>query len=329
MSVNLTYKWGGLMGFAKILMKDLVTGWDRFWFSPVSLLNLALFRIIIGLTMFFLYLNRLTGWRLFFSSDAMVTKDNALLLFPEYQRPFFGWFFWPDSQAFFFHVVFLILLALFTAGVGGRIVGLACWILHVGFIQRNFSILFGGDVILGIFLLYLLMTQSDARLSLKKTFMGRFASSQQKIREPSLVTCVFYRMIQVQLCVIYVYSGFEKLRGGSWWDGTALWSVFANPQMVIVDLTWTRFVPWFIAMISFSTVLFEVYFVAFVWPKKTRHWILFAGLLFHAGIGLLLGLHAFAVTMLAPYILFLEKDVLERGVFAVTQKLKLGTFKKA
>jgi len=114
-------------------------------------------------------------------------------------------------------------------------------------------------------------------------------------------------MIQIQLCVIYFYTGLEKLKGGTWWDGTALWSVFANPQMVIADLTWLKNFPLVVVALTFATVLFEVYFPALVWFKKTRIIMLLIGISFHMGIGVFMALYSFAFIMMAPYILFVSK----------------------
>jgi hypothetical protein len=168
-------------------------------------------------------------------------------------------------------------------------------------LQRNFSVAFGADLIGGIFLMLLAGTQSCERLSLQSFYRKR------KIKAPDLCTNVFFRLTQVQLGVIYFYTGIEKLRGGSWWDGTALWSIFANPQMVVVDMTWTRHVPLLISAITFSTILFEIYFPAVV-VSPWRRAVLVLGVAFHLGIGASMSLWGFAFVMLAPYILFLKEE---------------------
>jgi hypothetical protein len=127
-----------------------------------------------------------------------------------------------------------------------------------------------------------------------------------------VVSNSFYRVIQIQLCVIYAYTGFEKLKGNTWWDGTALWSVFANPQMVIWDMTWMSHFPLVIVFITFTTVLFEIYFPVLIWFEKTKRAFLYFGMVFHFGIGLLMSLFSFAFVMLAPYFLFLNSAELDR-----------------
>lgn len=288
------------------MMKKIWSAWCEFWFSPRSLLQLAVFRIVLCGTMSLMYLDRLLDWQLFYSDQAVVPRAVALKIMPEFFRPPFEWFFWPEAQMGLFHGLLVLGLVLLTLGIGGRVLMLICWVLHIGFLHRNYSVAFGADLISGIFLMYLALTQSCARLSVLN-FKKKISN-----QAPDLFTNVFYRMIQVQLCVIYAYTGFEKLKGGSWWDGTALWSVLANPQMVIADFSWMRFAPLLIVFITFSTVLFEIYFPVLVWNPRMKKYLLMTGFFFHAGIGVTMALYSFAIVMLSPYVLFFNEDWLPR-----------------
>ena len=55
----------------------------------------------------------------------------------------------------------------------------------------------------------------------------------------------------------------------------------------------------------FRSVLFEIYFPAFVIVKKSRPWVLMIGVCFHFGIALLVAIWGFSFIMMAPYVLFL------------------------
>ncbi len=43
-------------------------------------------------------------------------------------------------------------------------------------------------------------------------------------------------------------------------DGTALWSVMANPQMTTMDFSFLKNIPWVIPVMAYVTILFEIYF---------------------------------------------------------------------
>ncbi len=281
--------------------------WKNFWFSPVPLVNLALFRIALCFNLFFISLSRQKDFQLFFTDLGMLPKSFALQVYPDFYRPSFVLSFWPDSWVGGLHILFLFCLLLYTLGIGGRILGLICAYFSLAFLQRNYTILLGADQIGGIFIMYLAFTDCCSRLSV----LNWRRKSKSADNSTDLLTPLFYRMIQVQLCVIYAYSGFEKLKGNSWWDGTALWRVLANSQMVILDLTWLRNFPLVIVLVSFLTILFEIYFPVLVFNSKTRNYILAAGVLFHAGIGFFMALFGFAGIMVAPYLLFLRPESLK------------------
>lgn len=305
--------------------KNILRSWDQFWFSPMPLLNLAMFRLLFAGTFFYLYLKRGMDWKLFYTDEGILPRSLAVEVLPEFFHPPFHWFFWPDSWMGAAHHLMVFGLFLILIGFSNRVLIFLTWVLHISFMQRNFAVAFGADVIGGLFLLYLSLTNCSDHLSLKVWLAKRFPkfgvwmptlknkkwSSAGYWVSEDILNSIGYRMIQVQLCVIYGYTGFEKLKGATWWDGTALWSVFANPQMVIADFSFTRHIPVVVVAITFMTVLFEVYFPVLVWFKSWRKWALMFGVAFHSGIGILMALFAFAFVMLSPYFLFIDPKSLE------------------
>jgi hypothetical protein len=207
------------------------------------------------------------------------------------------------------HSLLVIFLLLLVLGVGGRILMMITWVLTMGFMQRNYSAIFGADVIAALFMFYMMFTNSCERLSVLNFF-----KKKTKFQESDFISSLMIRMMQVQISVIYGYTGWEKLKGGSWWDGTALWSVMANPQMTNFDFSFLRSVPWFIPIVAYLTIIFEVYFPVMVAWNKTRYIWLILGVFFHAGIGLFMGLGPFATAMMSTYFLFINPLILEQRV---------------
>ncbi len=289
-------------------MKKLWTLWDQFWFAPQNLLGLAAMRVLLCGTMFYLYIIRMFNLS-YYSDSSWISKDMALEVMVELYRPLFLWSFWPDSLNSLMHLLLVIFLGLLTLGVGSRWLMLATWVINAGFIQRNYSVNFGADIIAALFLFYMSFTNSCERLSVLNLWRKKtsFASSD-------ILSSAMIRMMQVQISVIYAYTGWEKLKGGSWWDGTALWSVMANPQMTTMDFSFLRSIWWIMPIIAYVTILFEIYFPVMVAWKKTRYWWLVLGFFFHAGIGVFMGLGPFATTMLSTYFLFLSPSYLEKMI---------------
>lgn len=311
-------------------IKIASSAWSHFWFESAKYERLGLMRLVLAGTLFVTYFGR--QFRMdFFNELSFLPADQALNVFPDYYRPLFPWFFWPDAWAGTVHLIFLILLFGFFTGVTNRFFMLLTWVLAMGFIHRNYAVLFGADVIGALFLFYLSFTKCYKNYSVLNIFKTKSLKVINEVEKPNsffaylkshfnwsdfkgpyqeqdtdAVSSAFYRLAQFQICAIYAYTGFEKLKGVSWWNGSALWTVFANPQMVVFDMTWMRHFAFVIALITYVTIIFEIYFpMALFVPKLKKYW-LFAGLFFHLGIGILMGLMPFSLVMLSPYFLLFD-----------------------
>ncbi|MFN9068675.1 MAG: HTTM domain-containing protein, partial [Bdellovibrionales bacterium] len=227
----------------------------------------------------------------FYNEKSILPDGRELELIDSALRPLWSWHWWPDSWAFFANLAFIGLCFLILIGKAPRPVALMAWFLHMGFMHRNWAAGMGVDTMVSVFLFYLSFVDLKAN------------------RGGDLLSRVMIRMSQVHLSVIYFYTGIEKFRGVSWWEGTALWTTFSNPQMTLFDLSWTHHFPLMIAVLTHVTVLFELMFLPLVWNSRTRFLILAMGLFFHLGIALFLGLWAFAAVMLVQYVLFLNNQV--------------------
>lgn len=293
-------------------IKSASSAWSHFWFESAKFERLGLMRLVLAGTLFVTYFGR--QFRMdFFNELSFLPADQALNVFPEYYRPLFPWFFWPDAWAGTVHFIFLILLFGFFIGVTNRFFMFLTWVLTMGFIHRNYAVLFGADVIGALFLFYLSFTKCYKNYSVLNLFKANSSNlNWNTFKGPyqeqgsDAASSAFYRLAQFQICAIYAYTGFEKLKGVSWWNGSALWTVFANPQTVMFDMTWMRHFAFVIALITYVTIVFEIYFpMALFVPKLKKYW-LFAGLFFHLGIGILMGLMPFSLVMLSPYFLFFD-----------------------
>lgn len=275
----------------------------QFWFQSFSWKALGFFRVILGSSLFFLYWERQKDVLFFYTDDGLISKSLSLSLFPEFMRPSWSWAFWPDSWASSMHAAMLMGFVFTILGVGGRPLIFATWVLNIAFLQRNFAVNFGADLIGNIWLFYLILTGPGPWFNLshfKKGWRYQPAEVSQ-----NLLSRVGVHLIMIHLCIIYFYTGIEKLRGGSWWDGTALWTVLINSQMVIFNLEWIKNFSFLIVSITWITILFEIFFWPFVFSRRYRIPVLLFGVAFHLSIGVSMALMPFASVMLAPYSFFI------------------------
>lgn len=130
---------------------------------------------------------------------------------------------------------------------------------------------------------------------------------------------MFYRICQLQVCLIYGFAGLDKVKGSSWWRGDAIWMIFANTQRATVDLSWLGHFPAVLAFMTYATLFFEVYFPVIVWFRPVGRAIALGfGLLMHCGIALTMGLVSFSSLMVSTYSLFLDADTADK----ITQCVK-------
>jgi hypothetical protein len=283
-------------------VKKLQQVGNDFLFGEGHFERLGVFRFFLCAVMFYI-----ACWRQLnvdqYGPDSLIPSANAFDVFSDFYKPYIKLFFWSDSLASTVHWVYIGLLGLATLGLSNRLLMILTWIIAQGFIQRNFSVLFGADVIGTLFLFFLSFTRCNEYFSVRGFFRKKQVIYNPKSWSDQLST-MFFRLLQLQLFTIYAYTGFEKLKGSTWWDGTALWTVLVNPQFTSFDLLFLKNFPVFFAIGTFVTIIFEVYFCVMVSSKKTRSLWLWLGVLFHMMIGILLGLMPFSLVMISTYVLF-------------------------
>lgn len=297
-------------------LKKLASGWSNFWFSPIDLYNVALFRMILGVTLLVMYLLRFQDFNLFYGDVGVVPGSLAnLILPPSHQSPF-PFYFVSESLALYAHVLFLVLLLGFALGLFSRSLTWLVFLLHLSFMQRNFTIIYGADLFANFWLLYLSLVNHNRYFSILN--IGR-PKLHHQINLPQidsdLLSTVGVRLIQVQLCLSYAYTGIEKLKGSVWWEGVAVWHVLGIQELMSMDLTFLQSFPLIIGALTMMTVIFEIYFPAAVLSDSVRPYWLMIGLGFHGSTAIFMNLPFFCLVMIAAYLLFIDSKSLRFAVY--------------
>jgi hypothetical protein len=292
------------------MIRAAARAWDRFFFGPVDSVAIAMFRIVFGLVALSMYSLRFTNWRAYFGDLSFIPADDALNVLVGFLRPDFMWVPPTAQAAWLANVVLIVALVFLTVGLCSRLAALVAFAAHIVLIYRNYTVCYGADFISTFFFFSLIFMQSDRVLSLRALIWG-----VKPWRNPSvsqILTTMGFRLLQIEMCVMYAYTGLEKMKGPAWWDGTAVWSVIGNPQLLIVDLSWLKAFPLIIAAMTFLTVLFEIYFSVLVWHPRLRHWVLLLGVGLHFGIAASVGLLFFSAVMVSSYLLFVDPQIIRR-----------------
>ncbi|WP_417739183.1 HTTM domain-containing protein [Rosistilla oblonga] len=296
---------------------ELTTLWDRFWFTPTAPHTLAAIRIAIGLMLLYTHLVLASQLLAFVGTDAWVTTDTVRQLHENDYAWSYLWY--VDSPAILWthHLVTIAVTICFACGIFTRLTAPAAWFLQLMYMHRLTGALFGLDQMTTMITMYLMLTPCgsvwsvDAWLRRRRDAAGRPSRWWLPSASPSIAANIGTRLLQLHLCVIYLFGGVSKMRGEMWWDGTATWFAVSNYEYQSMDMTWIVHYPILFAALSHATVLWETFYCALVWPRLTRPWVLLTAVMVHGGIAMFLGMITFGVTMIIANAIFIPPAILQ------------------
>jgi hypothetical protein len=170
-------------------------------------------------------------------------------------------------------------------GFHPRLSAFLAWGLHLSLVTSGFASFYGVDQIANTFLFYLVLFPS-----------GRAWTFDSRPEEMIPVGCL--RVMQIHLCVIYLAAGLEKALGRQWWNGEAIWQAVSQPVFSTFDLSWLARYAWIPMLAGWSTLVVEIGYVFFIWPRRTRKVWGIATIGLHLGLGLFMGLVFFSSVMI-------------------------------
>ncbi len=279
-------------------------GWGSFWFRSPAPQQMRAFRVAISWVMFFSVMMRTMDLRFFYSDQGMFRQSILPELMDMSYRHSFFELFHGMAAVWVCHIALLISLALLAFGIFPRVAALVALALHLSFLHRNVAVAYGVDLISTYYLFYLCF--ADYRP------LGQM-DQKESMDARRIVGSMSYRLCQIQVCLIYVFAGLDKIKGPAWWRGDALWLIFASSQRATLDLTWTSHFPAALAFMTYLTLFWEVYFPVLVWFKPAGRWISIGlGVFIHIGIAVTMGLFTFSSLMVSMYLLFIGEENVDK-----------------
>lgn len=306
-----------LVTFVRDFFVDLGRAWSRFWFqtSPTSPLEVT--RIGIGAALLINYGAASSYLFDFWGEDGFVPRELVLAdRTDEWVQSVFFYFSAP-WQWIAFHALFLLCCAAFMLGWRTSWVKWIVLVGHVSYAYRAPAIAYGVDKILACLLLILCVGPSGRAMSLDRVRAVRAAKLKdlQAALPPYAGAwanaCI--RLMQIQMAVLFFYSGIGKLRGDDWWNGDAIWVVFTtgdhyNPH--VLDLLASHY--WLVNVGTYGTILIEIAFPFLIWQRRTRPYLLAAAIALHLQFAVLMGLFYFSFVMVMGHMSFLRPEWLAR-----------------
>jgi predicted DCC family thiol-disulfide oxidoreductase YuxK len=269
---------------------------ENFFLQPASPRPLAALRIALALILL------AQAWMLrhsvldLFSNDGFIQGNLASALSSP-NVPKISWLvhvlapMHVSESALLFGVCGTYIVALILLGLGlfTPVATASCWLLHWTLMNTGESTNYGVDLYAHVFLFYLIWMPAGGALSLDSLRKGRLeASSSARLG---------LRVLQLHLCISYFCSAIEKASGVQWWNGELLWRALSMPVYRQFDMSWIARWPLLSQTAGISSLVLEMGYCIFIWPKATRRFWVLGIVSLHLGIAVLLGLHLFGIIM--------------------------------
>ncbi|MEM8679665.1 MAG: HTTM domain-containing protein [Planctomycetota bacterium] len=295
------------MAFCQDQAKVAWTNWNRFWFTPERHETLAVIRICSGLMIFYTHLVWSSDLLGFFGVDGRIPPE-AMAEFHYsqfYNTSAFGWshWLWFDSPTILWtiHILGLVITLLFAFGCATRVTSILTFLLTISYIHRVPGALFGLDQINSFLVMYVMIGDAGRAYSVDRWLAGR---SGKTVPDRSVLTNIALRLIQLHMCIVYLFAALGKLQGETWWAGQAMWLSLANYEYQTLDMLWLGQHPLLINLLTHITLLWEASYIALIWPKWSRPFMLLVAIPLHLGIALCMGMITFGLIMLVGNMAF-------------------------
>lgn len=281
----------------------MTAAWNRFWFEPRSIAPLAFVRVVLGL------LIAIWGLSLLPDARAFLGPEGVLPAVPEVRdRVGLLQIFRGDLAPV------LVVGALVPAGLAvalgwwTRTATIVSFVLLLSVSRRNPWILNSGDALLRHAVLFLALTPAGEVLSLDRWRRDRDGFWQVPHRSPWGL-----RLLQLQLCTVYLFSVVHKLRGTAWLDGTALADSWRLADLARFDLPMVVYdSAWIAAAGTGATLVIEAALAVLIWHRRLRPYVIATGLALHLGIELSMAVGFFSAVACTLYLAFVPHDTAER-----------------
>ena len=301
--------------------------WTQIWFRPSLTTPLEIVRIGVGSAVLFHYAMATPYLFMFWGDTDWMPREAALQYLDGLWMQSVFLYFTAPWQWVAFHALLLFCGAAFVMGWRTSWVKWVVLIGQISYDYRNITLSYGAQSIAACLLFILCLAPVGRAISLDRVRAVRAAKRKNLEATVPPHTSAWAgactRLVQVQMVVLFLYSGIEKVRGDEWWNGDAIWWAFTTNEFYNDSLLWAlAHQYWIVTLATYGTILIEIAYAFLIWPRRTRPYLLVAAVLLHLSFMFLLGLVYFSFIMIAGHMSFLRAEWLAR--LGVWWKRKIG-----
>ncbi|HLT22818.1 MAG TPA: HTTM domain-containing protein [Bacteriovoracaceae bacterium] len=257
----------------------LAKGWNRFFYQERPTYNLAIFRILWGALVFVNILFELGNVEDFYGPQGIVSWEVVKNHYPEFQLSLFKIVNNTSANAWGIYILTLVSLFLVTIGWQTRVALFGALIGIVSLHMRNVWILSSADVLIRCIFVILVWSPCFNVLSVD-SYLARRKGRPLPITGSQWT----WRLIQIQVSVVYLWTFWAKIKGDTWFDGSAVYYATRLDTMKNMTLPWLLDNRLLIKLSTWGTLFIEFALGSLVWFKGFRTPVVIGGILLHLGI---------------------------------------------
>ena len=323
----------GIFSDVRSYLAEAWQAWNRFWFTPTDPATYSLIRLFAGAMLFYTHLIWSLDLQAFLGPQGWLPVDflhGQIQVEPNADGNLVPmWSVWSiffhleqPWQLWCVHGFALLVFFCLTVGWFSRTAALLAFLLAVSYAHRvSPGAFFGLDKTNCMLALYLVLGPCGAEYSLDRIF--RLRRGDTTAVAPSTAANVAIRLIQLTLCIVYLFAGLAKLLGENWQAGTAVWWAVANLEYQSLDMTWLAQWPVLVALATHASVFWELFYCCTIWNRFTRPLALWMAVLVHSGIALSMGMITFGLAMLIANLAFISPQTVRRWFDPLADRVAL------
>jgi hypothetical protein len=216
-------------------------------------------------------------------------------------------------------IAFLIVSILFTIGLATRISGIILFLMFASFFNRNPLIMNGADIMMRCSLFLVIFSPCANSCSVDRLIA--IVRGKDPGGDPEPVCLWTQRLMQVQIALVYAATVASKLGGQYWINGTAVYFPLHMDELKRFPLPALFDNLAVINLLTWGTIAVEASLATFIWYRKSRPYVLAAGVLLHTGIEYSLNIPMFAFVMISSYLNFVYNDWIVQWVAVLSNSL--------
>jgi hypothetical protein len=300
-----------------VTLKSIQKFWNDFFFTPKPVEGVAVFRVLWCSMLLLNALFQIDSINDFYGPNAIVSFSTAKNQFPYPHLNIFQYI--HVTSHFFYNIFGIYILSLILSIVGfyTKISLVVSFILLVSLHQRSIWQLSSSELLMRITMMYLIFSPSAHAYSIDSIL------ARKRNKKPLELEWAPWaiRLIQIQLSVVYLWTFWHKLKGDTWFDGSALYYATRLESMKNMSVPFLLDSMPSIRLMSWGTLLIELSLGLFIWIKECRPLLIILGILFHLSIEFMMAIPFFEHVMILLLFTFVDPHWVRHTLHSSKEKV--------